>query len=101
MTLAYLIDLNLINRYEKVEIRNLQNCMSCNAIEVIGGLNASNPKIIKNDWGVDILNWQVSHIYTIEDIICIALVDPRGELRNVRKKENEYLIKSKRGTLNV
>lgn len=101
MTLAYLIDLNLINKYEKVEIRNLPNCMTCDAIKIDSDFKSDNPLIVNNSWGVDILNWQVSHIYTQEDIICITLVDPRGELRDIRKKEKEYLLKSKRGTLNV
>lgn len=93
MKLAKLINLNLIHQYQKVEIRNHENCMSCKGIKIEDGLSIDNPLLTKNDWGFDITNWNINHIYTQEDVIYIVLNDPRKELRNVQKKETEYIKK--------
>ncbi len=95
MTLAYLIDLKMIGKNQKVEIRNITNSISCEGFIVNGGLSNDNPIFTDNKWGVPILMWQVSHIYTQDDIICVSLIDPRGELRNIKQKETEFIKRIK------
>lgn len=99
MTLAYLIDLKMIGKKQKVEIRNLYNCITCEPIKIVGNLDSDSVILKNNDWHQDITMWKINHIYTQDDIICIALIDPRGELRDINKKANEYFMRLKKSKL--
>ena len=101
MVLKELINTNLINsKYQKLEFRNLDNSMTCPPIALIGKFEEDNPQLVDTSmWGIALLNLNVSHIFTDDDILVISLKDSRGNLRKVDKVKREYLRKIREGSL--